>query len=89
MHVLSVLLYWHYACVSFLVYSIPVQLYLRVLIIHAFLLHSLLPHSLPVVALTNDLENESEKFGLNLNFPETKIMTVTRKFTRKFGPLQW
>ena len=37
-----------------------------------------------VVALTNYLANESEKFGLKLNFPKTKIMAVTRKF----GPLQ-
>ena len=34
--------------------------------------------------LTNCLANESEKFGLKLNFSKTKIMTVTRKF----GPLQ-
>ena len=33
-----------------------------------------------VVALTNYLANESEKFGLKLNFPKTKIMAVTRKF---------
>ena len=37
-----------------------------------------------VAALTNYLANESEKFGLKLNFPKTKIMTATRKF----GPLQ-
>ena len=37
-----------------------------------------------VVALTNYLANESEKFGLKLNFPTTKIMAVTRKF----GPLE-
>ena len=36
-----------------------------------------------VVALTNYLANESEKFGLKFNFPKTKIMSVTRKF----GPL--
>ena len=33
-----------------------------------------------VVALTNYLANESEKFGLKLNSPKTKIMAVTRKF---------
>ena len=37
-----------------------------------------------VVALTDYLANESEKFGLKLNFPKTKIMAVTTKF----GPLQ-
>src|SRR6202142_3562357 len=36
-----------------------------------------------VVALTNYLASESEKFGLKLNMPKTKIMAVTRKF----GPL--
>ena len=36
-----------------------------------------------VVALTNYLASESEKFGLKLNIPKTKIMAVTRKF----GPL--
>ena len=37
-----------------------------------------------VVALTNYLASEGEKFGLKLNFPKTKIMAVTRKY----GPLQ-
>ena len=37
-----------------------------------------------VVALTNYLANESEKFGLKFNFSKTKIMAVTRKC----GPLQ-
>ena len=37
-----------------------------------------------VVALTNYLANESEKFGLKVNFPKTKITAVTRKL----GPLQ-
>ena len=36
------------------------------------------------VALTNYLANESQKFGLKLNFPKAKIMTVIRKF----GPPQ-
>ena len=33
-----------------------------------------------VVALTNYPANESEKFGLKLNFPKTKMMVVNRKF---------
>ena len=33
-----------------------------------------------VVALTYYLANESDKFGLKLNVPKTKIMAVTRKF---------
>ena len=31
-----------------------------------------------VVAVTNYLANEIEKFGLKLNFPNTKIMAVTK-----------
>ena len=33
-----------------------------------------------VVALINYITNESDKFGIKLNLPKTKIMAVTRKF---------
>ena len=33
-----------------------------------------------VVALINYIANESDKFGIKLNLPKTKIMAVTRKF---------